>query len=102
MKKFQKPLAPEFKHFTQRKWFHFNWNKMEELFIGKLNFPCFQFQIEYRIQSNCLLEQTIIETLTQEQKIHQNPAENKPTYISIQPQQWQRNIMAHSFQETGP
>lgn len=57
MKKFQKPLALELKHFTQRKWVNFYWNKMEELFIGKLNSPCFQFQIEYTLQTNCLLQQ---------------------------------------------
>lgn len=57
MKKFQKPLALELKHFTQRKWVNFYWNKMEELFIGKLNSPCFQFQIEYTPQTNCLLQQ---------------------------------------------
>lgn len=71
---------------------------MEESFIGKLNSPCLQFQIEHSLQTSCLLQNSIIETLTRQQKkIHQNPSENKATYISIQPQQWHRNIMAHSF-----
>lgn len=39
-----------------------------ELFIGKLNSPCSQFQTEYNLQTNCLLQQSITKTLTQQQK----------------------------------
>lgn len=41
---------------------------MEELLIGKQNSPCSQFQTEYNLQTNCLLQQSITETLTQQEK----------------------------------
>lgn len=86
MKKIQKPSAPELKHFTQRKWFNFKWNKMEELFIGKLKSPCFQFQREYRVQNNRLLQQSIIETLIQQQKNPPKPSwKQANTYIHSAP-----------------
>lgn len=61
-------------------------NKIEELFIGKLNSPPFQFSTEHSLQPNWLLQQLIIDFVTK-QKIHQNPTENKPTNTSIEPQQ---------------
>lgn len=64
------------------------WNKTEELFIGKLNSLPFQFSIEHSLQLNRLLQQIIIDLVTQQQqKIHQSSSEKHPTNISIQPQQ---------------
>ena len=90
MKKFLKPFILEWKHVAQsKKVLQPSWNKTEEHLIGKPNSPLFQFSIEHSLQPNLLLQQLIIDFVTQQQKIHQNPTGNNPTNISLQPQQWQ-------------